>query len=69
MVNYYKYAAGFLLIWRLIDLFYDVNSASSHKQNKNIDLICKEPINKVKQEIVELEEKIERVDLVLKNLE
>ena len=68
MVNYYKYAAVFLLIWRLIDfcfliLFDDVYSVTTQRQEEG------EPLNKIKQAIVELEEKIERVDLVLKNLE
>jgi hypothetical protein len=76
MVNYYKYATVFLLVWRLIDfcfliLFDDVYLANSQKRNKNknSDSIREDPINKVRQEIVELEEKIERVNLVLKNLE
>ena len=76
MVNYYKLIALFLIVWRIVDFgfvfIFDGGyfSVASYEKTFNIKhgLIWESRINKAKQELLHLEEKIKNINFIVQNL-
>ncbi len=66
MVNYYKYGAIFLVLWRLVDFLKNSINKDNHVE---ISTIGEERVKNSKLKLNDLEEKLKVIDLVVQNLE